>query len=1854
MGGAANSGVFGFTHNIMVGLLRQFSANVRNKLLILARFALGQVQVSGPVFLPILLFFLAEGSKAQAGTATFTLTGLPATAAEYEKLYNLTVAFTYSWGNTNDKPVSGATLFLYELDSAFSDSDIYSQTELSAPTNATATAGSWTNTFVFQNIALVELGGFDDTNDTLQVRARLTVHSVAGNTNIDSASFTKSIQPGVPSSIAAPASSTDGIYTVNWGSAKGGRRYELQQSTNFTSWLPVTNGAVQSWTTPAARPNRSTNYYRVRALSNSNATGDFRTNVGGVVVRYPNQSPTQPGNIAVTNVTATAATVSWGAATDPENDSISYDVQYAPAASPTAWILAGSTNKLSLRITGLLSDTTYNVRVFAQDNNGGQSIRELTQAIKTSPLFFPTISGILDQKTTRNQGTPLIPFTIGDVETPASSLQVTIASSNQTLLPDGNILAGGTGAERRLILTPATDQHGTTIIQVTVTDGDQLTTNTSFKLTVISPPTFSSIPEQRTPVNQTLTVDFTVNDAETSAANLVVTAVSGNQSLVSNGSLLIQGSGNSRHIVITPNSGRFGTVPITLTATDGDNDQQALTFDLVIFEEIPSIQLNFAMQTIPKNGSTGALSVQVKHPTVSADLLALSASSANTNLVPSGNLTLGGTGTNRTVAASLASNQSGSSVITLTVRDPAGVEARTNFVVRTSDVAPPTISNINDQTTLKNTPTSAIAFTVEDGQTGAASLQITKTSSNRDLVADENILLFGSGTNRQVVVRPTTDRLGTAVITLAVQDGDNNTASAFFRVTVQESVAPSALAVALGFGDQTVRLNHSTPPLPLTISPRVNFATGLLVTASSSNKGYVPDTNIVVAGNGTNWTVAVTPVTNKIDVTTITVTATDSGGATASATFKVRTIEPVPPVIGKISDQTLVRNQGLTFIPFVIGDVESPADALIISVVSTNATLLPATNIFFSGSGTNRNLLIVPATNQVGTTAITVTVRDEDQKTASTTFKVTVLSPPFISRIPDQVMAVNQTNVVSFTVRDTETPATNLVVTARSSNGFLLPDFALQLLGISETRQLVIEPTRNQFGTSVITISAEDADKNKEQVTFNISVLNEEPLIQLGFGDRTISRNSSSGPLPFLVSHPAFFAGFLTVSGKSSNTAFVPDANVIVLGNGEARTVTVTPAANQSGTTTITLTVRDPIGLTTSTNFTVRTADAAPPTISSLPNQTTPRNTPTPALTFFVNDTETAAKDLRVIGSSSNKDLVPDENILFTGTDNARQTLVRPKPDRSGTATVTITVTDADNNKTSTSFLLTVQEQPPAIVLKFGDQIVPRKGQTGALPFQIAQRTNFAGSFRLVGRSSNQAYVPDSNILFLGSGTNRTITVAPNTNQVGSTTITVTVIDSDGLTGSASFGVRTAEPSPPTVSNIADQKTTLDTPTAAIPFTIVDNETPVEQLRLSGTSSNQELVPAANILFSGLGTNRTVLITPATGRIGLVTITLTVTDADDKTASSSFILEVADNGAPRISSIANVITQKNQSTAAIGFTVSDSETRADLLIVTGSSENKRLVPDENIFIKGTGTNRAVVVNPAPHQIGKASVTITVTDGAGKTANASFLVTVKPAPPIKGDLDGDTQPDLVFQDADGYLAAWLMDGASLQSANFLVPSNVGDPNWRVVARNDFDRDGRVDLLFQHQDGSLAVWLMNGTVQDAVTFTQPETSGDPNWRVVGAADFNNDDQADLIFQHTDGSLALWYMNGLKLTSARFLEPAQPGDGWRVVGTGDFGGDGNVDLVFQHADGTLAVWFLEDSKLLEAGLLNPRHPGDAKWRVVSVADHNADGQPDLIFQSSGDGTLAVWFMEGISLNKANFLNPANAGGTWKVVPP
>ncbi len=90
----------------------------------------------------------------------------------------------------------------------------------------------------------------------------------------------------------------------------------------------------------------------------------------------------------------------------------------------------------------------------------------------------PTISSIGNRTIDQDLTDSGLSFTVSDGETAAGGLVVTASSSDETLLPASSLVLGGGGGSRTLTMTPVENALGTSIVTITVSDGQASTTRT--------------------------------------------------------------------------------------------------------------------------------------------------------------------------------------------------------------------------------------------------------------------------------------------------------------------------------------------------------------------------------------------------------------------------------------------------------------------------------------------------------------------------------------------------------------------------------------------------------------------------------------------------------------------------------------------------------------------------------------------------------------------------------------------------------------------------------------------------------------------------------------------------------------------------------------------------------------------------------------------------------------------------------------------------------------------------------------------------------------------------------------------------------------------------------------------------------------------------------------------------------------------------------------------------------------------------------------------------------------------------------------------------------------------------------
>ncbi len=1380
-------------------------------------------------------------------------------------------------------------------------------------------------------------------------------------------------------------------------------------------------------------------------------------------------------------------------------------------------IFGGAGTDRTVTVTPAANQFGTTVITLTVDDGGKTATRQFS--ITLNPVNdAPTISSFADQTVDNDAVVGPLPFTVDDVETAADDLTVWGRSSNPDLVPNENIILGGSGTDRTITITPLPGVVDSTLITMRASDG-QITVATNFLLTVDAindPPTISVIPDQVLTEDGTLgPITFTVTDAETPAGELFVSSISSNPALVPDENVVIGGEDETRTVTIIPAPDKFGTTVITLTVDDGAlADSTSFTVTVQPVNDAPVIDY-IPDQETELNTPLGPISFFVDDVDTPVNDLVIWGRSSNTTLVPNSNVQLEGSGTNWTVTITPAPDQSGGTTITISADDGEILTTSSFWVTVNPGNSAPTITSIADQQVDENTQIGPLDFTIDDPETSVDLLNLSVVSSNPTLMPEANISLGGFGANRTITLIPALNQSGTATITLAVDDGEA-AASTSFIVTINAVNNASTISNIL---DQQVDEDTQIGPLVFTVSDAETPNDELLLTVSSSNPGLIPDPNIVVGGSGATRTLTINPLANQSGVATVTLTL-DDGEEVTALNFKV-TVNAVNdlPTLSAIPDQTIDEDGVTEALLFTVSDEETPVDSLVVSATSSDQTVIPNDTILVAGTGMTRTITITPAADQFGSITILVSV-DDGEDTATSAFILNVTGyndAPTITPLADQeVDEDTPIGPLAFTVADTETPAADLVVSAISSEATLFPPGNISLGGSGANRTLSLTPAANQSGVTTVTVAVDDGLATvSTNFVVTVNAIADAPTIS-SIPDQQVDEDSTIGPLPFSMDDVEKPAVDLTLTISSSNVVLIPTGNITVTGSGANRTLILQPAVNQSGVATITLTVDDG-QLATSSSFSV-TVDPVNdvPTLTDVADQFIDEDTPTEALSFTIDDVETLPGLLSVRATSSNETLVPQGNIVLAGSGANRTIEVTPAPGQDGVAVIEIQITDGEDTALA-SFILTVNSvNDVPTISPMSDQVIDEDSVIGPLSFTIGDEETASGALFVTASSSNPTLLPDGIISLGGSGANRTVTLIPAANQNGVTSITLVVSDGEDIASTTFTITVNALNDSPTISSIGNQETTYETPLGPLSFTIGDVETPPASLLLNAVSSNSTLLPNGNITLGGSGTNRTVTFTPTAGQNGVTTVRLTVGDGQ-ATTSISFTLTVHPiNYRPTISDIANQVTNEDTPTNPLSFTIDDVETPASSLILSGSSSNTLIVPDDNILFLGNGTNRTVTVVPAPNQFGNVAITITVSDGQLESSD-TFLLTINPVndPPVianitdKSTAEGTSIGPIPFtiSDIESTPSNLLLSGRSSNTS--LVPNSSivfgGSGGDRTVMITPVaNKNGNTIITIEVSDGSS---ISSDTFNLTVNPHGADTDGDglpDGWEIDHALD------------------------------------------------------------------------------------------------------------------------------------------------------
>lgn len=772
------------------------------------------------------------------------------------------------------------------------------------------------------------------------------------------------------------------------------------------------------------------------------------------------------------------------------------------------------------------------------------------------------------------------------------------------------------------------------------------------------------------------------------------------------------------------------------------------------------------------------------------------------------------------------------------------------------------------------------------------------------------------------------------------------------------------------------------------------------------------------------------------------------------------------PAISFIEDQSVLIGTSTHSIPVTITD----DGTLVNAGVTWQPTGTIISDIVLSGTGDNRQIDITLNTTQSGSADITVFAEDDAGATNQMTFTITVSDPPTINGLPEEV-TINEnesTEKIDFTVTD-DTPASELDISAASSDSLLVPSSGIALDEGDTT--ISITPASNQSGTATITITVEDTTNGDVSTASFLLIVNGGPSIT-GISPTDPSTEEDTTSVTITVTVQDDEGGSLRLTAKSQDTALVANGEndtpffdqtetSVTAGTPVDFSFTITPVPNANGTASIVVTAIDGEGGQSSQTFDfLITPVADVPVIDDIILSTTseslidgindivsiPEDTQTPRIDIQVShgDGKTLTVSVDSGNSSSNLNGMSTNSINVGTIPNSITTvsmILTPPADFVGTEFITVTATD-ETNQVSETFRLDVTEvnDRPIIhnISDGGTSIIDstltidEDGQTNLLDIIVSDPEG--GTLTISIDSSNTTLLPmetDGNIKLGQDGVTRNLItydidtvagvqekvnlqLAPEANLSGISLITVTVADHDvtsPLAASDSFTLEvTDQNDAPTVVITETEATVLEDGSLHINLTVndIDGDFP---LALSAESSNLDLVPNANITFSGTGSTRTMTITPAadansdnTG--GDAFITVTVSDPEAATGTDYInIIVSAVQDSPTISDIPDQSIDEGQ-TLNVAFEIRDPDS-SDLKVTVSETGQTSLVESFNIpgaydvfgneyrfsVTPGLWTPLTLEVNPKPGVNGQTQIMLAVTDGISTADSDTFVLTI---------------------------------------------------------------------------------------------------------------------------------------------------------------------------------------------------------------------------------------------------------------------
>ena len=594
---------------------------------------------------------------------------------------------------------------------------------------------------------------------------------------------------------------------------------------------------------------------------------------------------------------------------------------------------------------------------------------------------------------------------------------------------------------------------GRAVVTVTARDPEGLTAVQSFEVTVPNraPEPLAAIPDGEVHVDDELAIDAAEYFADPDGDDLEYSATSSDPTRAA---VTVSGS------VVSLTGMAVGSTTVTVTVRDPGGLEAAQSFVVKVPNRAPVAVGTIADREVEVD-SVAALDLAPYFTDPDRDPLAYAVASSD----PARALA--------TVAGSMLTVTGvakGVATLTVTARDPHGLEAEQRFVVTVPNRGPVAVGAIADsEVFVGDWVVIEVAghFTDPDGD----ALEYAAASSDTGRVA---VVVSGG------VVTVTGVSVGSAVVTVSARDPEGLSAEQVFRVTMPNRAPEPLGAIA----DRDVYVGDSAG---VDVAAYFSEPDGEELAYAAESSGAATATAAVAGG-----VVTVTGI--AVGETSVTVTARDPHGLEAEQRFVVTVPNRAPEAVG------------------VIADREVQVDSVAALDIADRFTDPDGQELEYAAASSDPSMAVVAITGSAlsvtgvarGRATVTVTARDPHGLEAEQRFVVTVpnRAPVAVGAIADREMFVGDGVEIDVAGNFTDPDGDALRYAAVSSDAERVA---------AAVRGGVVTVTGVSVGSAVVTVTARDPGGLTAEQVFGVTMPNRSPEPRGTVPDRWVYVGDSAG-----------------------------------------------------------------------------------------------------------------------------------------------------------------------------------------------------------------------------------------------------------------------------------------------------------------------------------------------------------------------------------------------------------------------------------------------------------------------------------------------------------------------------------------------------------------------------------------------------------------------------------------------------------------------------------------------------------------------------------------------------------------------